>query len=119
MAYENSTAWSTAALITTNRPDRTSLNAICGQIAPLLAARSVFAEVENFRLYDLQTASGEAHGDVIAYSNGEPERGVLVLFNNSDHRATGWLKRSAPFRRQADSAAGDPTHHRDSSGAGH
>ena len=68
------------------------------EIFPLLHRRKEFAEVENFRLYDLVTPEGGVNEDVYAYSNRDGERVSLVLFNNKFADARGWLRASAPAK---------------------
>jgi hypothetical protein len=59
--------------------------------------RSLFADVENFRLFDLYDANGNINENVFAYSNRSGEESALVLYNNSYYEATGWLQLSAPY----------------------
>ena len=68
------------------------------EIFPLLHRRKEFAEVENFRFYDLVTPEGSVNEDVYAYSNRDGERVSLVLFNNKFADARGLLKASAPAK---------------------
>ncbi len=65
------------------------------EIFPLLHRRKEFAEVENFRLYDLVSEGGGVNEDVYAYSNRDGERVSLVVFNNKFADARGLLKASA------------------------
>ena len=65
------------------------------EIFPLLHRRQEFAEVENFRLYDLVSEGGGVNEDVYAYSNRDGERVSLVVFNNKFADARGLLKVSA------------------------
>jgi hypothetical protein len=72
------------------------------EIFPLLRKRYLFAEVENFALYDLFTPEGHVNEDVFAYSNrsgpstgsGQVERG-LVVYHNKYAEARGWVRTSA------------------------
>lgn len=66
------------------------------EIVPLLRLRRCFAGVECFELYDFVKPDGSVDDDVIAYSNGEGERRMLVVFNNGESPSTGFLRRSAP-----------------------
>ena len=52
------------------------------EIFPLLHRRWLFAEVENFALYDFYLADGSVNEDVFAYSNRRDGQRVLVLYNN-------------------------------------
>ena len=78
-------------------PDAGMVERHARQIAPLLHRRELFAEVENFRLFDLVDLGGGVVEDVLAFANGTREERALVLFNNSDRPVHGRLKRSAPF----------------------
>jgi glycosidase len=71
------------------------------RIFPLTHKRYLFAEVEDFLLYDFYTPEGFVNEDVFAYSNfyknpssGEAERGV-VLYHNKYADTRGWIKTSA------------------------
>ncbi len=70
------------------------------EIFPLMQSRHIFADVQNFHLYDFNTAEGHVNEDVFAYSNaaqtqdGPGERG-LVLYNNKYADARGWIRTSA------------------------
>jgi hypothetical protein len=72
------------------------------QIFPLLRRRHLFAEVEQFYLYDLFTAEGYVNEDVFAYSNraaggtGEGER-ALVVYHNKYSTARGWIRTSVGY----------------------
>lgn len=67
------------------------------EIFPLLHKRRLFAEVENFRLYDFYSNTGGVNENVFAYSNKVDGKKSLVLYNNKYEQATGWIKRSAAF----------------------
>jgi hypothetical protein len=74
------------------------------RIFPLTHRRYIFAEVDNFLLYDFYTPEGHVNEDVFAYSNrtGDPynpdasERG-LVVYHNKYADTRGWLKTSAAY----------------------
>jgi hypothetical protein len=75
------------------------------RIFPLTHRRAIFAEVENFLLYDFFTPDGNVNEDVFAYSNGfvsgyeadkRIERG-LVIYHNKYAHTSGWVKTSAAF----------------------
>jgi glycosidase len=71
------------------------------EIAPLLHKRYLFADVENFWLYDLYTAGGKVNEDVFAYSNcytptdGQPPERALVIYHNKYAETRGWIRHSA------------------------
>jgi len=67
------------------------------KIFPLLHKRHVFAEVDNFLLYDFFTSEGFVNEDVFAISNRHHgERGVVV-YHNKYAETSGWVKTSAAF----------------------
>jgi glycosidase len=78
------------------------------RIFPLTHRRYIFAEVDNFLLYDFYTPEGNVNEDVFAYSNrtGDPlnamagERG-LVVYHNKYADTRGWIKTSAAYMDKA------------------
>jgi hypothetical protein len=74
------------------------------EIFPLLHRRYLFAEVENFYLYDFYNQDGYVEENVFAYSNrvGEPGTNYcqrsLVIFHNRWADVHGWIKSSAAFK---------------------
>ena len=69
------------------------------QIFPLVHRRALFAEVENFLLYDLMTPEGAVNEDVFAYSNrtGNGAAGGeagLVVYHNRYADTRGWVRAS-------------------------
>jgi glycosidase len=67
------------------------------EISPLLHKRHLFADVENFLLYDFFTPEGSVNEDVFAYSNRHGDARTLFIFNNRYGTARGWIKRSIAF----------------------
>ncbi len=67
------------------------------EIAPLLKRRWLFAESENFLLYDFFGANGFVNEDVFAYSNGNGAERALVIYNNRYASAHGTIDFSAAF----------------------
>lgn len=67
------------------------------RIFPLLHRRRVFAEVENFLLYDFYTADGNVNEDVFAHSNRLGDERGLVIYQNRYSQAHGWVKTSVGF----------------------
>ncbi|MGB9585824.1 MAG: alpha-amylase family glycosyl hydrolase, partial [Anaerolineales bacterium] len=65
------------------------------QIFPLLKKRYLFADVENFWLYDFYTPLGNVNEDVFAYSNQARGEHVLVIYHNRYSTAEGWLRTSS------------------------
>ncbi|HLF73923.1 MAG TPA: alpha-amylase family glycosyl hydrolase [Anaerolineales bacterium] len=74
------------------------------KIFPLLHRRSLFADVEQFFLYDLFTADGTVDENVFAYSNVFNDERGLVLYHNRFADTRGWIKTSAAY---LDKATGD------------
>ncbi len=74
------------------------------RIFPLTHRRYLFADVENFLLYDFYTPEGHVNEDVFAYSNRfkdpqnalGPERS-LVVYHNKYADTRGWIKTSAAY----------------------
>ncbi|MBN1668301.1 MAG: alpha-amylase, partial [Anaerolineales bacterium] len=66
-------------------------------IFPLLHRRYLFAEVENFLLYDFYNTDGQVNEDVIAYSNRHGDQRGLVIYHNRWAETRGWIKTSAAY----------------------
>ena len=73
------------------------------EIFPLLRRRRVFAEVENFLLYDFYAPEGYVNEDVYAYSNRSGEERSLVLYHNRYQTARGWIHTSAAYSVKTES----------------
>ena len=67
------------------------------EIAPLLYQRALFAESENFLLYDLWHDGGGVNENVFAYSNYYEGRRALIAYNNSYSGAHGTLHGSVAY----------------------
>ena len=70
------------------------------RIFPLTHRRALFANVEDFRLYDFyiadpQTGGGTVNEDVFAYSNRIGNERGLVIYHNKYAETRGWIKDSA------------------------
>jgi glycosidase len=68
------------------------------EIFPLLRKRHLFAEVDNFLLYDFWAMEGSVNEDVFAYSNRVGAERALVVYHNKYATAKGWIRTSAGFR---------------------
>jgi glycosidase len=68
------------------------------EIFPLLHRRYVFADVENFLLYDFFTADGTVNEDVFAFSNRADGQAGLVIYHNKFAHTAGWIRTSAAAR---------------------
>jgi glycosidase len=75
-------------------------------IYPLMRRRYLFADVENFLLYDVFTPEGHVNEDIFAYSNGpatgsgQAERALIVYYNKYAE-TRGWIKMSVGFMDKA------------------
>jgi hypothetical protein len=79
------------------RPDSYLVERHRREISPLLHKRYIFAEVNDFLLYDFYTREGYVNEDIFAYSNrGGDERG-LVVYHNRFNDTRGWIKNSASY----------------------
>jgi len=67
------------------------------QIAPLLKQRELFAESNNFLLYDFFREDGSVDENVFAYSNRLGDRRALVLYNNRYSTTRGTIDNSAAY----------------------
>jgi glycosidase len=66
------------------------------RVFPLLHRRHVFADVENFLLYDFY-ADGGVDENVFAYSNKLNEERGLVIYHNKFADTRGWINTSAAY----------------------
>ncbi len=76
-------------------PDSHLVDRHIQQIFPLLHLRNIFAEVDNFLLYDLITPGGWVDENVFAYSNSHQNHYALVIYHNRFASTSGWIKTSA------------------------
>ncbi|HXD12012.1 MAG TPA: alpha-amylase family glycosyl hydrolase, partial [Anaerolineales bacterium] len=67
------------------------------KIFPILHRRHLFADVEQFFLYDLFTSNGTVDENVFAYSNVHNDERGLVLYHNRFADTKGWIKTSAAY----------------------
>ncbi|MEA2539863.1 MAG: hypothetical protein QOH35_1229, partial [Acidobacteriaceae bacterium] len=84
-------------------PDRGLVARHEREIAPLLHQRSLFAESENFLLYDFYRPDGSVDENVFAYSNRRGEHRALVIYHNRFASTYGTIHVSASY---ADKGAG-------------
>ena len=84
-------------------PDRWLVERHEREIAPLLQRRWLFAESNNFRLYDFFVESGSVDENVFAYSNRKDDQSALIVYNNRYGATRGTLHYSAAY---ADKGAG-------------
>jgi len=72
------------------------------ELFPLLRRRYLFAEAENFLLYDFYSSQGYVNEDVFAYSNRSGSERSLVVFHNKYAQASGWIRLSTPYPIKSD-----------------
>ncbi len=70
------------------------------EIFPLLHRRHIFAEAENFLLYDFFTPDGTVNEDVFAFSNRRGGERGLVVYHNRYADTRGWIRTSAAFAQK-------------------
>jgi hypothetical protein len=75
-------------------PDRYLVERHEREIFPLLRRRALFAEVDDFLLYDLFTPEGYVNEDVFAYSNRAGGERALVVYHNKYAETQGWIRTS-------------------------
>ncbi|MEI6290573.1 MAG: alpha-amylase family glycosyl hydrolase, partial [Chloroflexota bacterium] len=66
-------------------------------IFPLLLRRYLFAEMDQFLLFDMFTPDGKVDEDVFAYSNGLGSEHSLIIYHNKYEDTRGWIKNSAAY----------------------
>ncbi len=81
------------------RPDEELIERHNRELAPLARRRSLFAEADDFELFDLHLHHGGVGEDVFAYSNRAGEARTLVLYNNCYDAVSGWIHRSTVVKR--------------------
>jgi glycosidase len=79
------------------RPDSYLVDRHEREIFPLLRRRYMFADVQDFLLYDFYSPAGQVNEDVFAYSNRSGEERSLVVYHNKYADALGWIRSSAAF----------------------
>ena len=67
------------------------------EIAPLLHQRKLFAESDNFLLYDFWHDSGSVDENVFAFSNRVGDQRALILFHNRFGETSGTIHNSAAY----------------------
>ena len=67
------------------------------EISPLLHRRPMFAEVDNFLLYDFYMDGGGVNEDVYAFSNRRGNDRALVVFHNRYAHTIGWVRMSCAY----------------------
>ena len=67
------------------------------EIFPLLHRRALFANVDNFLLYDFFLPDGSVNEDVFAFSNRRGDDRGLVVYHNKFANTAGWIRTSAAY----------------------
>jgi hypothetical protein len=67
------------------------------KLFPVLHRRHLFADVENFLLYDFYRAEGGVDENVFAYSNVHGDERGVVVYHNRFADTSGWIKTSAAY----------------------
>ena len=78
-------------------PDRNLIERHEREIFPLLRRRALFANVNNFLLYDCFTPEGYVNEDVFAYSNRYGNERALIVYHNKYGTARGFIRTSVGF----------------------
>jgi glycosidase len=83
------------------QPDQQLIDRHAWQIIPLLKQRYLFANVENFYLYDFYDQNGVVDENVFAYSNIVGDERSLVIYHNRFGDTYGWVRKSVGFMDKA------------------
>jgi len=75
-------------------PDQGLVDYHYQQIFPLFKRRPIFAEVENFLLYDCANRDGSINEDVFAYSNRFGSERSFVVYHNKHAETRVWVRTS-------------------------
>lgn len=73
------------------------------EIFPLLHQRELFAEVDNFNLFDFYTLDGNVNENIYAYTNYNKGKSALVVYNNNLNETEGWIQYSVPRKQETKS----------------
>ncbi|HSJ88093.1 MAG TPA: alpha-amylase family glycosyl hydrolase, partial [Anaerolineales bacterium] len=78
-------------------PDAGLIAGHAWKIFPILHRRYLFADVENFLLYDFYRTDGSVDENVFAYSNVHGDERGIVVYHNRFADTKGWIKISAAY----------------------
>lgn len=67
------------------------------EIFPLLKLRKLFAESENFYLFDFKTDENNVNHNVFAYSNSFENKHAICFFHNKFAETEGFINTSSPY----------------------
>lgn len=79
------------------QPDQSLVDRHTWQVFPLLKKRYLFANVEQFYLYDFFDGNGIVDENVFAYSNRAGQERSLVVYHNRFGDTAGWVRTSVGF----------------------
>ncbi|MFW6181222.1 MAG: alpha-amylase family glycosyl hydrolase, partial [Spirochaetota bacterium] len=79
------------------QPDQQLIERHEREVFPLMRRRHLFAEVDEFLLYDFYTPEGHVNQDVFAYSNRRGDERTLVVYHNRYADTRGRIHRSAAY----------------------
>lgn len=79
------------------QPDQWLIDRHMRELVPVIKKRYLFAEVEQFLLYDFFTGHGGVNEDVFAFSNRFGHEKALVVFHNRYAHTSGWVRTSAAY----------------------
>jgi glycosidase len=71
------------------------------RIFPLLHRRSLFADVEQFTLFDFYTPESNVNEEVFAYSNRLGDERGLIIYHNKFAETRGWVKDSVSVQNRS------------------
>ena len=71
------------------------------EVFPLLHRRYLFADVQDFLLYDFFNPEGYVNEDIFAYSNRAGGERALVVYHNRFSTARGWIQSSVSYSVKA------------------
>jgi hypothetical protein len=84
------------------QPDQELVRRHEREIFPLMRRRHLFADVNNFLLYDFFTPEGFVNENVFAYSNRFGDERALVVYHNKYESAHGWVRTSVAYSVKAE-----------------
>jgi glycosidase len=76
-------------------PDQDLIGRHAREIFPLMHKRYLFADVQNFYLFDFYKPEGHVNENVFAYSNSFGHEHGLVIYHNKFENTSGWVRLSA------------------------
>ncbi len=82
-------------------PDQHLIQRHQQQIFPILHRRWMFAEVDQFRMYDFYTSDQTVNEDVYAFSNHVGGQASLVVYHNRFAHVQGWINQSSPSNNKS------------------